>query len=185
MNLVETGFKDLYTIEPKVFGDERGYFFEIHNESAFQKLGLNYQFVQDNISVSEYGVIRGLHFQRGEYAQAKLIEVLQGKVLDVVVDLRKNSATYLKKFEVIISAKNKKQLLIPRGFAHGFSVLSEMAMFHYKCDNFYAKKYEDGIKINDLNLKIDWQIPTEKQIVNDRDLNFQTLEEFDKSTFKV
>lgn len=172
MIIEKTEIEDLLVLNPNVYGDERGCFFEIHNQGKFEKLNMNYNFVQDNISVSEYGVIRGLHYQINEFSQAKLVQVLMGKVLDVVVDLRKDSATYGKKFSVVLSDENKKQMIIPRGFAHGFSVLSEKAMFYYKCDNYYNKDAEAGIKVNDASLKIDWMIPEESQIVNVRDKNF-------------
>jgi len=178
MNVISTKFEGLFILEPAVFGDDRGYFFESFNTKKFENEQLNYNFVQDNISYSEYGVIRGLHFQTGKFAQAKLVQVLQGKVLDVAVDLRAESATFKQIFTIELSSENKKQLLIPRGFAHGFSVLSKTAMFNYKCDNFYNKEFESGIDILDETLNIDWQIPTEKQIIAERDLNFQTLEEF-------
>lgn len=170
MKLVETGIKDLYVIEPKVFGDHRGYFLETYNQSTFYQLGLNYNFVQDNESFSKYGTLRGLHFQKGEHAQAKLVRVLSGKVLDVAVDLRKDSPTYGKHFSVELSAENKKLFIIPRGFAHGFVVLSETALFSYKCDNFYAPTHEEGLAYNDEALKIDWTIPSESLILSDKDL---------------
>lgn len=170
MKLVETGIEDLYVIEPRVFGDHRGYFLETYNQSTFKKLGLNYEFVQDNESFSKYGTLRGLHFQKGEYAQAKLVRVLAGKVLDVAVDLRKGSTTYGKHFSVELSAENKKLFIVPRGFAHGFIVLSEAALFSYKCDNFYNPAHEGGIAYDDESLQIDWIVPVEDIILSDKDL---------------
>ncbi len=169
MRIHETGIADLYVIEPKVFFDERGYFFESYNETKFKEKGLDYNFIQDNQAKSQYGVIRGLHFQKGEYAQAKLIRVLSGKILDVAVDIRKKSPTYGKVFSVELSDENKKQLLIPRGFAHGYSVLTKEAIVEYKCDNVYMPSADGGIKYNDKDLNIDWKIPEEKQIVSEKD----------------
>ena len=177
MNLVETGIKDLYMIEPKVFGDHRGYFLETYNQSTFKQLGLNYNFVQDNESFSKYGTLRGLHFQKGEHAQAKLVRVLSGKVLDVAVDLRKDSPTYGKHYSVELSEENKKLFIVPRGFAHGFVVLSETALFSYKCDNFYAPAHEGGLAYNDPDLKIDWIVPNDKLILSDKDLKNPRLVE--------
>ncbi len=169
MKIIETGIKDLLVIEPRVFHDNRGYFFESYSKKKFIEAGLNYDFVQDNQSKSEYGVIRGLHYQLAPYAQAKLVRVLQGKVLDVAVDLRKNSPTFGKSFTIELSEDNFLQLLVPRGFAHGFSVLSETAVFAYKCDNFYNKSAERGILYSDPKLAIDWKIPRNKAIVSDKD----------------
>jgi len=163
MKIVETTIKDLVIIEPKVFGDERGYFFEAFNQKKFEDLGLNYNFVQDNESKSSYGVLRGLHYQLEPYAQAKLVRVLSGNVLDVAVDLRKGSPTFGEWFGIELSGENKKQFLIPKGFAHGFVVLSEEAVFQYKCDEFYNPVYERGIIFNDPIINIDWKL-TEKDI---------------------
>ncbi len=171
MKIEKTGIEDLYVIEPQVFTDERGYFFESYNEAKFKEKGLNYHFIQDNQAKSQYGVIRGLHFQTGEYAQAKLLRVLLGKVLDVAVDIRKNSPTYGTFFSVELSDDNKKQLLIPRGFAHGYSVLSKEAVVEYKCDNVYMPSAEGGIKYNDKDLNIDWKIPIEQHIISEKDNN--------------
>src|SRR4030095_9313115 len=165
-----TGFTDLLLIEPKIFGDSRGYFFESYNEKIFAENGIEIKFVQDNQSMSSYGVIRGLHFQQDPHAQSKLIRVLSGSILDVAVDLRKGSHTYGKHFSVELSAENKRQLLVPKGFAHGFSVLSETADVLYKCERFYHKASEAGILYNDPSLNIDWRIPTDKAIVSDKDL---------------
>ena len=152
---IETKIKDVYVIEPTVYGDDRGYFMETYNESEFIKAGLRYSFVQDNQSSSRKGVLRGLHFQRN-YPQAKLVRVLNGEVFDVAVDLRKDSSTYGQWVGVLLSAKNKKQLLIPRGFAHGFLVVSDYAEFAYKCDEFYHPEDEGGIPYNDSTVGIDW-----------------------------
>ena len=175
MKLIETGFEGLLVIEPKVFGDHRGYFFESYNERAFADNGINIKFVQDNQSRSSYGVIRGLHFQKPPYAQTKLLRVLNGRILDAVVDLRKDSKTYGKSFSVELSAENKRQFLVPKGFAHGFSVLSECAEVLYKCDEFYHKASESGIIYNDPSLNIDWQIPSGKELVSEKDLLLPTF----------
>jgi dTDP-4-dehydrorhamnose 3,5-epimerase len=171
MNLIETDFKDLFVCEPMVFGDARGYFFEAFNENLFnQKSGLQVNFVQDNQSFSTYGVLRGLHMQKGEFAQAKLVRVLKGKILDVVVDLRKGEPTFGQHFSIELSEDNKKQLFIPRGFAHGFVVLSDIAEFFYKCDNYYEPNSEEGIIYNDPDLDIDWKISLNDTIVSSKDL---------------
>ncbi len=169
MNIISTALADVYIIEPKVFADERGYFFESYNQHAFTKAGLNYTFIQDNQSKSCYGTIRGLHFQKGEHAQAKLVRVLEGAVLDVAVDLRKNSPTFGQYIALKLSADNNLQLLIPRGFAHGFSVLSETAIFTYKCDNVYNKESEGGVLYCDPALHIDWQIPEADVLLSEKD----------------
>lgn len=169
MKIISTILKDLFIIEPTVFEDERGFFFESFNEKKLQDAGLEYNFIQDNHSKSSYGVLRGLHYQNNPFAQAKLVRVVEGKVLDVVVDIRKNSPTYLQHFSLEISAENKLQLLIPRGFAHGFVVLSDTCEFLYKCDNFYDKASEGGIAYNDPSLKIDWMIPEKDVILSDKD----------------
>ena len=170
MAFIQTDFPGLIIIEPTVFADSRGYFFESYNENNFKAAGINIRFVQDNQSSSSYGVIRGLHYQLHPHAQTKLIRVLSGSILDVVVDLRKGSPTYGRVFSLELSAVNNKQLLIPKGFAHGFSVLSETAEVMYKCDAFYHKESEAGIVFNDADLEIDWQIPADKAIVSDKDL---------------
>src|SRR6185503_19410035 len=170
MNFIQTGIEDLILIEPKVFGDSRGFFFESYNEKSFVSGGINIKFVQDNQSRSSYGVIRGLHFQKSPFAQTKLVRVVNGKILDVGVDLRKGSPTYGKHYSVELSAENKRQLIIPKGFAHGFSVLSETADVLYKCDEFYHKESEGGIIYNDSTLNIDWKIPADKAIVSEKDL---------------
>ncbi len=170
MIFTKTTIEGLLIIEPKVFPDDRGYFFEAFNESVFKKEELHYNFVQDNQSFSQYGVIRGLHYQLHPYAQVKLVRALVGKILDVAVDIRKSSPTYGKHVAVELSADNKKQLLIPAGFAHGFSVLSKEAVVMYKCDNFYSKESEGGIRYDDPALGIDWQIEKEKINVSSKDL---------------
>lgn len=164
-----TDFPGLLVFEPKIFGDSRGYFFESYNEKNFLEQGVDLRWVQDNQSSSIFGVIRGLHCQLHPYAQSKLVRVLQGKILDVVVDIRKGSPTYGEIFSIELSAENNKQLLIPKGFAHGFSVLSETAVVFYKCDAFYNKESEAGIRYNDTALSIDWKIPTDKAIVSEKD----------------
>lgn len=171
MEIEQTGLKDCLIIKPRVFEDARGYFFESFNQNTFEeKTGLSGRFVQDNQSYSSYGVIRGLHAQTGEFAQAKLVRVTKGEVLDVAVDVRPGSPTYGKHVAVRLSAENKLQLYIPRGFVHGFSVLSETAEFLYKCDNFFNKASETGVIYNDSVLNIDWLIPKEHQAVSDKDL---------------
>lgn len=176
MPFIETGIPGLLVFEPKVFEDSRGYFYESYNAQTFLQQGISIQFVQDNQSKSSYGVIRGLHFQNAPHAQAKLVRALAGKILDVAVDIRAGSPTYGKVFTVELSAENKKQLFIPAGFAHGFSVLSQVAEVMYKCDNYYNKQSEGGIIYNDPTLKIDWQIPAGSEIVSDKDLNNALLE---------
>jgi dTDP-4-dehydrorhamnose 3,5-epimerase len=163
MQIAETKLKGCFIIEPKVFGDERGYFFESYKQDLFEKaLGYKVNFIQDNQSLSSYGVLRGLHFQQGEFAQAKLVRVLKGTVLDVAVDIRPESQTFGQHVAIELSKENKKQLFVPRGFAHGFVVLSESAEFYYKVDNVYAPKSERGLMYNDSNLNIDWKIPHEE-----------------------
>lgn len=170
MNVIETKLKNCFILEPRVFKDERGYFFESFNQKSFEEqTGQNGTFVQDNQSSSSYGVVRGLHFQKGEYAQAKLIRVIEGKILDIAVDLRKESGTYGQWVAIELSGDNRKQLYVPRGFAHGFSVLSETATVFYKCDNFYHKASEGGILYNDPDLNIDWQIPVGSAIISEKD----------------
>lgn len=171
MEIEQTGLKDCLIIKPRVFEDARGYFFESFNQNTFEeKTGLSGRFVQDNQSYSSYGVIRGLHAQTGEFAQAKLVRVTKGEVLDVAVDVRPSSPTYGKHVAVRLSAENKLQLYIPRGFVHGFSVLSETAEFLYKCDNFFNKASETGVIYNDADLNIDWLIPEADQEVSEKDL---------------
>jgi len=171
MTVTETKLPGCLIIEPNVFNDERGYFFESYNQKTFNKAtGLNVNFVQDNQSFSTYGVVRGLHYQAGEAAQAKLVRVIAGTVLDVAVDLRKESATYGQYVAVELSGENKKQLFIPRGFAHGFVVLSTEAEFCYKCDNFYSKEFERGILYNDATLNIDWVLESSELKASAKDV---------------
>ncbi|MGL6038837.1 MAG: dTDP-4-dehydrorhamnose 3,5-epimerase [Soonwooa sp.] len=170
MKIKETPLKDCYIIEPTIFEDNRGYFYEKFNEKKFEELtGLNGHFVQDNISKSSYGVLRGLHLQKREHAQAKLVSCLEGKVYDVAVDLRRDSPTYGKWFGIELTAENKLQLYVPRGFGHGFSVLSETAVFSYKCDNFYNKESEGSVLWNDKDLNIDWQLPEQDVVLSEKD----------------
>ena len=169
MPFVTTPLRDILVFEPKVFEDSRGYFFESYNEKTFKEQSIDFRWVQDNQSSSSYGVIRGLHYQLNPHAQVKLVRVLAGEILDVVVDIRKGSPTYGKHYAVELSAKNKKQLFIPAGFAHGFSVLSEKAEVLYKCNEFYNKETEAGIIYNDAALGIEWRIPAGKEIVSDKD----------------
>jgi dTDP-4-dehydrorhamnose 3,5-epimerase len=177
MNVIKTPIQDLLVIEPKIFEDSRGYFVETFNSENFIKNVFNTTFVQDNESCSSYGVLRGLHFQKGKHAQAKLVRVVEGSVLDVAVDLRKNSKHFGEYYSIELSAENKKQLFIPRGFAHGFVVLSERSIFSYKCDNFYDKDSESGLRFNDPDINIDWKIDAGSIIINDRDNAFPSLKE--------
>ena len=169
MNFIKTDIDGVFIIEPKVFEDARGYFFESYNEAEFIKNGITNRFVQDNQSKSSYGVIRGLHCQLGEHSQAKLVRVLKGRVLDVAVDIRRDSPTFGKHVAVELSDENNRQLFIPRHFLHGFSVLSDEAVFVYKCDNFYCKESEFGIRYDDPEIGIDWKIPAEKVITSEKD----------------
>ncbi len=170
MPFTKTPIPDLLIFEPKVFEDARGYFFESYNANTFIAGGVNIEFVQDNQAKSSYGVIRGLHYQLAPYAQTKLIRVLSGAILDVAVDIRKGSPTYGQVFSIELTAENKKQLLVPKGFAHGYSVISETAEVMYKCDEFYNKASEGGIAYNDPKLKIDWMVPADKALVSEKDL---------------
>lgn len=172
-----TEFLGLAVFEPKIFEDSRGYFFESYNESVFKEAGYDIRWVQDNQSSSGYGVIRGLHYQLPPFAQTKLVRVLSGEILDVVVDIRKGSPTYGKSFSIILSSSNKKQLLIPKGFAHGFSVLSKQAEVLYKCDEFYNKGSEGGINFNDPALSIDWFVPVEEAVVSEKDMELPVMSE--------
>lgn len=176
MQLLPTELAECFVVEPTIFNDERGYFFESFNEKMFHKLaGFAVHFVQDNQSYSRYGVLRGLHLQKGEYAQAKLVQVAKGEVLDVAVDLRSESPTYGRHASVLLSAENKKAFFIPRGFAHGFVVLSDDAIFQYKCDNYYNKESENGIHYADSTLAIDWKVPSADLIVSEKDLELPFL----------
>lgn len=177
MPFTTTDFPGLLIYEPAVFGDSRGYFFESYNQNVFTAAGIDINFVQDNQARSSYGVIRGLHYQLNPYSQTKLIRVLQGSILDVVVDIRKGSPTYGQVFTQELSAENKKQLFIPKGFAHGYSVLSETAEVFYKCDTFYNKAAEGGILYKDAALNIDWQIPADKAIVSEKDTLYPGIQD--------
>ena len=178
MNLQPTILKDCYIISPTIYSDSRGSFYEKFNERTFeQQTNLNGHFVQDNISQSTYGVVRGLHLQKGGRAQAKLVSCVEGKVFDVAVDLRRNSPTFGKWYGIELSAENKLQLYLPRGFGHGFSVLSESAIFSYKCDNYYNKESEGGVVWNDPDLNIDWKLPLEDIILSDKDKILPTFAE--------
>jgi dTDP-4-dehydrorhamnose 3,5-epimerase len=179
MKVETTGFEGLVVLTPSVFADDRGYFFESYNSATHSKAGLDFHWVQDNQSHSKHGVIRGLHFQKAPFAQTKLVRALQGEILDVVVDLRKAEPTYGKFFSVVLSAENKKQLLVPRGFAHGFSVLSASADVMYKCDNLYNKQSESGLMFNDPSLNIDWKLSPEEMIVSEKDLVLPTFNNLD------
>jgi len=165
-----TPIEGLLIFEPRVFGDERGYFYESFNKNTFREAGIKDDFVQDNQSKSGYGVLRGLHYQTGEYAQSKLVRVLEGSVLDVVVDIRPDSPTYGQHYSIELSAENQLQFYIPRGFAHGFLVLSNTATFFYKCDNFYNKASEGGIAYDDPTLNIDWKIPQKDLVLSEKDM---------------
>jgi dTDP-4-dehydrorhamnose 3,5-epimerase len=177
MNFIPTKLKDCYIIEPKIIKDDRGYFMESFNEKTFQNgIGQEVHFVQDNQSFSTKGVLRGLHYQCGEYAQAKLVRVLQGEVLDVAVDIRPDSETFGQYEAVRLSGENQTQFFVPRGFAHGFLVLSENATFFYKCDNFYNKESEGGLMYNDETINIDWQFPTNDLLISEKDLVQPNLE---------
>jgi dTDP-4-dehydrorhamnose 3,5-epimerase len=169
MKITETDFPGLLIIEPKVFADSRGYFFESFREDILQQFNAKYNWIQENESMSNYGVIRGLHYQLNPFSQAKLVRVIAGEVLDVVMDIRRGSPTFGKKFEIILSGENKKQLLIPEGFAHGFSVLKDATIFSYKCNNVYNKESERGINLLDKALSIDWQVDSSKSIISDKD----------------
>ena len=177
MNAIQTEIPGVILLEPKVFGDERGYFFESWNRDAYQAVGIDCNFIQDNESKSRFGVLRGLHYQAPPYTQAKLVRVISGAVLDVAVDIRDGSPTYGKHVAVELSGENKRQLFIPRGFAHGFAVLSEEVVFAYKCDNRYMPSHERGIAFNDPALGIDWRIKPERWILSPKDTTLPRLSE--------
>ncbi|MGM9803567.1 MAG: dTDP-4-dehydrorhamnose 3,5-epimerase [Muribaculaceae bacterium] len=179
MEVIETSIKGVYIIEPKVFGDARGYFFESFSKRDFEEKIGAIDFVQDNESKSRYGVMRGLHFQRPPFAQSKLVRCVRGRVLDVAVDIRKGSPTYGKHVAVELSEDNHRQLFIPRGFAHGFAVLSPEAVFQYKCDNFYHPEADGGISITDESLGIDWMIPVGEALLSEKDTKHELLKDFD------
>lgn len=176
MKVVETDIKGVFILEPQVFGDSRGYFFESFSQKQFDELVGETVFVQDNESKSSYGVVRGLHYQLPPYTQAKLVRVVKGSVWDVAVDLRKGSETYGQHIAVELSEENKRQFFIPKGFAHGFAVLSEEAIFQYKCDHYYAPGHEGGIRFDDAALGIDWRIPREEMILSEKDLQLGGFE---------
>lgn len=179
MEVIKTAIEGLLVIKPRVFEDARGYFFESFSQREFEEKVGKVDFVQDNESMSSYGVMRGLHFQRPPYTQSKLVRCVKGTVLDVAVDIRKGSPTYGHHVAVELSEQNHLQFFIPHGFAHGFSVLSETAVFQYKCDNFYAPQADDGISILDKSLDIDWRIPVERAILSEKDTKHLLLQDFD------
>ncbi|MBR4311878.1 MAG: dTDP-4-dehydrorhamnose 3,5-epimerase [Bacteroidaceae bacterium] len=179
MEVIKTAIEGVVIIESKIFKDSRGYFFESFSQREFEEKVRKINFVQDNESMSTYGVIRGLHFQHPPFAQSKLVRCVKGKVLDVAVDIRKGSPTYGQHVAVELSEDNHRQVFIPRGFAHGFAVLSDTAVFHYKCDNFYAPEADGGISIKDSSLGIDWQIPVDKAILSAKDIKNLCLKDFD------
>ena len=178
MKIIETEIQGLFIIEPDVYGDSRGYFFESFNKRRFEEqTGISVDFVQDNESRSTYGVVRGLHFQKPPHAQAKLVRVVSGRVLDVAVDLREGSPTYGKHVAVELSGENHRQVFIPKGFAHGFSVLSEEAVFQYKCDDYYAPETEGAVAWDDPDIAIDWRIPADDMILSEKDKKHPRLSE--------
>lgn len=179
MEVIKTAIDGLVIIEPRVFKDARGYFFESFSQREFEEKVRPINFVQDNESMSSYGVMRGLHFQRPPYTQSKLVRCVKGKVLDVAVDIRKGSPTYGQHVAVELSEDNHRQFFVPRGFAHGFAVLSETAVFQYKCDNFYALEADGGISIKDDSLGIDWQIPVDQAVLSEKDIKHLCLKDFD------
>jgi dTDP-4-dehydrorhamnose 3,5-epimerase len=186
MDIQKLTIPSVLLIKPRVFSDERGYFMEAFNHNTFkEQTGLDINFVQDNESKSSYGVLRGLHFQSGPMAQAKLVRVVKGEVLDVAVDIRPDSPTYGQHVSARLSEENKHQLFVPRGFAHGFVVLSEEAIFCYKCDNFYSKEHDGGIKFDDPALGIDWIIPKADLIISEKDQGLPSLEEMTKDELRV
>ena len=183
MEITNTNLKDCLIIQPSIFQDERGYFFESYNKQRFQEAtGMNVSFVQDNESQSQFGTIRGLHMQTGEKSQAKLVRVVKGKVKDIVIDVRPESPSYKEKFEIELTEVNKTQLFVPRGFLHGFSVLSNTAIFSYKCDNYYSKEAETGVNPIDEELDLNWEIPEHQVIISEKDKNFQNFKPFLKTS---
>ena len=180
IEVIKTDIEGVLLIEPKVYGDARGYFLESFNAKEFtKKTGLNINFVQDNESMSSYGVMRGLHFQRPPFTQSKIVRCVKGAVLDVAVDIRKGSPTYGQHVAVELTEENHRQFFVPRGFAHGFAVLSETAVFQYKCDEFYHPEADGGISILDDSLEIDWRIPTDKSLLSEKDTKHVLLKDFD------
>lgn len=184
MDVIRTEIDGVVIIEPKIFGDARGYFFESFSQREFEEKVRKINFVQDNESMSSYGVMRGLHFQRPPFTQSKLVRCVKGAVLDVVVDIRKGSPTYGQHVAVELTEDNHRQFFVPRGFAHGFAVLSETAIFQYKCDNFYAPQADGGISIKDESFGIDWKIPTDKALLSEKDTLHECLKDFD-SPFSI
>jgi dTDP-4-dehydrorhamnose 3,5-epimerase len=182
MDFFRPDIEGLVVVTPKIFRDNRGYFFESYNKKKFEQQGIATTFIQDNQSFSSYGVIRGLHFQKPPYAQAKLVSVLQGKVFDIAVDLRMSSKTFGMWYGIELSDENKRIFFIPRGFAHGFSVLSKTAIFSYKCDNFYNKESEGSILLDDVDLNIDWKIDSKNIIISKKDKLNKTFEEYKRNT---
>lgn len=178
MNVIKTDIEGVVIIEPRLFKDDRGYFFESFSQREFEEKVRKINFVQDNESMSSYGVMRGLHFQRPPFTQSKLVRCVKGRVLDVAVDIRKGSPTYGQHVAVELTEDNHRQFFVPRGFAHGFAVLSETAVFQYKCDNFYAPEADGGISIKDESLGINWQIPVGKAILSEKDLKHICLKDF-------
>ena len=179
MDVIRTEIDGVVIIEPKIFGDARGYFFESFSQREFEEKVRKINFVQDNESMSSYGVMRGLHFQRPPFTQSKLVRCVKGAVLDVAVDIRKGSPTYGQHVAVELTEDNHRQFFVPRGFAHGFAVLSETAIFQYKCDNFYAPQADGGISIKDESFGIDWKIPTDKALLSEKDTLHECLKDFD------
>ena len=178
MNIIKTKLPGVLIMDPEVFGDDRGYFYETFNKKRFQELtGIDVNFIQDNESRSRYGVVRGLHFQKGEFAQTKLVHVAQGKILDVTVDIRRDSPTFGQYVATELSDSNHRQLYIPRGYAHGFSVLSEEAIFQYKCDNYYAPQAEGGVFWSDPDIGIDWQLPMDVITLSEKDKKHPLLKD--------
>lgn len=184
MEVIKTAIEGVVIIEPRIFGDSRGYFFESFSQREFDEKVRKINFVQDNESMSTYGVMRGLHFQRPPFTQSKLVRVVKGAVLDVAVDIRMGSPTYGQHVAVELTEDNHRQFFVPRGFAHGFSVLSETAIFQYKCDNFYAPQADGGISIKDASLGIDWKIPVDKALLSEKDTLHACLKDFD-SPFSI
>lgn len=179
MEVIKTHIEGLVILEPRIFNDARGYFFESFSQREFEEKVGKIAFVQDNESMSSYGVMRGLHFQRPPFTQSKLVRCVRGAVLDVAVDIRKGSPTYGQHVAVELTEENHRQFFIPKGFAHGFAVLSETAIFQYKCDNFYAPQADGGISLLDDSLKIDWRIPTDKALLSEKDTHHPLLKDFD------
>ena len=184
MDVIRTEIDGVVIIEPKIFGDARGYFFESFSQREFEEKVRKINFVQDNESMSSYGVMRGLHFQRPPFTQSKLVRCVKGAVLDVAVDIRKGSPTYGQHVAVELTEDNHRQFFVPRGFAHGFAVLSETAIFQYRCDNFYAPQADGGISIKDESFGIDWKIPTDKALLSEKDTLHECLKDFD-SPFSI